>query len=421
LDSQDLQLPYGDSFIAAAVPKKNLRYVIRAKDVPGLADERAALRRALREPIGSAPLLERVNATDKVLVITTDNTRPCPDDRILSVLLEELERKVPRENITIIVALGLHAPLSREELDAKLGRDIVDSYRVINHDPDDTVNLGTTSRGTPVEVSLEVTKADFIISLGFIEPHFFAGFSGGRKSIAPGLSSARAIRKNHGYAMIEHPRARAGILEGNPIHEGMVEQAKAAGLDFIINVLLNEEKRITGVFAGDPYLAHEQGCEAEKEIVQVTIDEPVDIAIVTNGGAPLDLDFYQTCKGIYTAAQITRPGGVIIAASCCTTGLGPEAFEELHATSQTPGEVLETLRDGRHVGVGWQNQILAHAQADHSIYLMSGLDDEAVHRMKVTPIHTVEEGLELAFSEVGTEGSIAVIPQGPFVLPVLTS
>ena len=421
MDSQNIPLPYGDSFIAAAVPKKNLRSVIRAKDVPGLADEREALRQALLEPTGSAPLFDRVNGTDRVLVITTDNTRPCPDDRILPVLLEELERRVPRENISIIVALGLHAPLSREELAAKLGRDIVDGYRVLNHDPDDTVNLGTTSRGTPVEVSREITKADFIISLGFIEPHFFAGFSGGRKSIAPGLSSAHAIRKNHGYTMIEHPRARAGILEGNPIHEDMVEQAKAAGLDFIVNVLLNEEKRITHVFAGDPYLAHERGCEVEKEIVQVPIDEPVDITIVTNGGAPLDLDFYQTCKGIYTAAQITRPGGVIIIASCCTTGIGPEAFEELHVTSRSPGEVLETLRDERHVGVGWQNQILAHAQADHSVYLLSGLDDEAARRMKVTPIHTIEEGVDLAFGEVGTEGSIAVIPQGPFVLPVLTS
>ena len=416
----EVNFPFGDSFLPVTLPAGNVCRIISAKYVPGVSDEREAIQKGLRNPIGCAGLLQRIHNNDKVLIITTDNTRPCPDDRILPVLLDELEQKIPRQNITIIVALGLHAPLSREELIKKLGRGIVENYRVLNHDPDQTVLLGTTSYGTPVEVNTEITRADFRIGIGFIEPHFFAGFSGGRKSVAPGLSSAKAIRKNHGYAMIEHPNARAGVLKGNPIHEDMVEQAKIANLDFIVNVLLNKEKQITHVFAGNPWLAHEMGCDIEKEIVQVELDHRVDIAIVTNGGAPMDLDFYQTCKGIYTASQITRPGGVIIVASCCSSGLGPEAFKSLHSSSSSPGEVLEMIRDSHHVGVAWQNQILARAQLDHTIYLLSNLDDSAVSQMMVTPIHTIAEGLEKALSTVGKEAEIAVIPEGPLILPVVT-
>jgi nickel-dependent lactate racemase len=266
-----IDLPFGDSFLPVTLPAQNVYRVISAKDVSGLDDEQETIKESLRNPIGSASLLQRVHENDKVLVITTDNTRHCPDDRIVPVLVEELERKIPRRNITIIVALGLHTPLNQEQLVKKLGREIVENYRVINHDPEQVVFLGMTSFGTPVEVNTEVTSADFRIGIGFIEPHFFAGFSGGRKSIAPGLSSAKAIRNNHGYKMLEHPNARAGILKGNPIHEDMVEQAKTAHLDFIVNVLLNKAKEITHVFAGDPWLAHEKGCEVEKGIVQVEL------------------------------------------------------------------------------------------------------------------------------------------------------
>jgi nickel-dependent lactate racemase len=398
----------------------NVSRVLTAKHFPGIEDEEEAMRDALANPIGCPSLKECLRENDKVVVITTDNTRHCPDDKIVPVILRELEKVVPRRNISVVVALGLHPPLKREELIRKLGREIVENYAVINHNPEQTVRLGSTSSGTPVEINSVVAAADFRISTGFIEPHFFAGFSGGRKSVAPGVSSAAAIRHNHGFEMVNHPRARAGILAGNPIHEDLVEQAKIAKLDFILNVLLNQEKQITHVFAGNPWLAHERGCAAEREIVQVELEHKVDICIVSNGGAPLDLDFYQTCKGIDTASQITRDGGIIIAASSCSQGLGPESFSGLHALSSSPDDVLETLRAGQHDGVGWQNQILARAQLKQSIYILSDLDDRVVEQMKVTPIHAIEEGLERAFKVLGKDAEIAVIPEGPLVLPVIT-
>ena len=414
-----LKLPYKNSFVDTSIPARNVRYILDGMCIAGLEDEREAILNALRNPIGCTALRDCIHKNDRVVLIVTDNTRPCPDNRIVPVILEELEEKVPRKNITILVALGLHQPLSFEELTDKLGKDIVENYNVVNHNPDQTVYLGRTSRGTPVEVNTRLAEADFRISTGFIESHFFAGFSGGRKSIAPGVSSSRSIRKNHSYQMIEHPCARAGILEGNPVHEDMVEQARMAKLDFIVNVLLNRNQEITHVMAGDPVLAHERGCQLERDIVQVKVERKVDITITTNGGAPLDLDFYQTCKGIDTASQITRDGGIIIIASSCDRGVGPKEFLALHSSSNSPEEVLQKIRRSKNEGVYWQNQILARAQLNHDIYLLSTLDDITVKQMMVTPIRTIQEGLEKAFQTLGADSQIAVIPRGPLILPLV--
>jgi nickel-dependent lactate racemase len=413
----DVSLPYAESSLRVRLPTDNIAAVLTAKHVHGLADERAVISNALRHPIDSLPLKECIHKNSKVVIITTDNTRACPDDILVPVLLEELSGKIPNKNITILVALGLHAPLTRDELIKKLGIEIVENYQVVNHDPGQTVFLGSTTFGTPVEVNSRVVEADFRISIGFIEPHFFAGFSGGRKSIAPGVSSARAINHNHGYAMLCHPDARAGILDGNPVHEDMVEQARMAGLDFILNVLMNESKQITHVLAGNPWSAHRKACDIEKEIVRSEIDHKVDITIVTNGGAPLDLDFYQTVKGIDTASKITRKGGVIIVASACYNGLGPLAFSSLHSASKSPEDILEQIKAGHQTGVAWQNQILAKAQLEHTIYHFSKLKDNEVKSMNVIPIHSIEDGLNQAFKLIGSKAQIAVIPQGPLILP----
>ena len=416
-----IELPYGSSRLKARIPAGNLAGIIEVPDVRGLPDEREAITGSLRAPIESPTLLDCVNKNDKVVVLVTDNTRPCPDDRLLPPILDELEARIPRENITIIVALGLHPPLDRHELIKKLGEDIVANYNVINHDVNRTVNIGTTSRGTPVDINTRVMAADFRLSTGFIEPHFFAGFSGGRKSIAPGVFSARSAYKNHGYQMIEHPGARAGVLRGNPIHEDMIEQAKMARLNFIVNVLLNKKREITHVFAGDPVKAHEKGCEIEGGIAGVKVPHKVDITITTNSGAPLDLDLYQTCKGIDTAAQVTREGGIIIVASACNAGIGPEAFLELHASASSPEEVRQLIKQKEPIGVQWENQVLARTQMKNDIYLVSELADSTVKDMMMTPVHTVEEGLEKAFQVLGQDAEIAVIPEGPLVIPLLES
>ena len=415
----DIKFPCGNGYLTANLPAGNIAYILTARDVAGLEDEGAAITAGLREPIASLPLLNRIRETNKVVILVTDNTRPCPEDRLLPPILAELEAKIPRDNITIMIALGLHPPLDRPEMITKLGKEIVENYRVLNHDVNQTVNIGTTSRGTPVDINRRVIEADFRLSTGFIEPHFFAGFSGGRKSIAPGVFSVRSAYKNHGYAMLEHPETRAGNLKGNPIHEDMVEQAKMARLDFIVNVLLNKRREITHVVAGDPFQAHEEGCRIEKEIVGVRVPRLVDISITTNSGAPLDLDLYQTCKGIDTAAQITRPGGIIITVSACSAGLGPDSFRELHASVNSPEAVLREIKRQEPIGVQWENQILARTQLKNTVYLVSSLEDSLVRDMMLTPVRTVEEGLEKAFQVLGADASIAVIPEGPLVLPLL--
>ncbi|MFQ5996989.1 MAG: nickel-dependent lactate racemase [Dehalococcoidales bacterium] len=415
----EIELPYGERLLTARLPTKNTAYILTREEAEGLTNEWEAIINSLRTPLNCPPLRDCVQPTDKVVVIVTDNTRPCPDDRLLPPILAELEAKVPRENITIIVALGLHPPLDKSELVKKLGQSIVTNYNVINHDVNQTVYLGTTSRGTPVDINTKVIEADFRLSTGFIEPHFFAGFSGGRKSIAPGVFSVRSAYHNHGYQMIEHPRARAGILKGNPIHEDLVEQAKMAKLNFIVNVLLNKQREITHVVAGDPVKAHEKGCQIERDVAGVKAVRKVDISITTNSGTPLDLDLYQTCKGIDTAAQITRDGGIIIIASACSAGIGPEAFRELHASVNSPKEVLQKIRREEPIGVQWENQILARTQLKNDIYLLSSLEDSVVREMMMTPISTLEEGLAKAFAVLGDDAEIAVIPEGPLVLPLL--
>ncbi|MBI4267009.1 MAG: nickel-dependent lactate racemase [Chloroflexi bacterium] len=415
----EFQFPYGSSALMARIPSNNVAMVLTRRPVRGLEDEGQALVGALRSPLACPPLADCIRRNDKVVVIVTDNTRACPDDRLLPPILAELERKLPAENITIIIALGLHPPLNKAEMARKLGRGIVDKYRVINHDIHQTINIGTTSRGTPVEINREVVAADFRISTGFIEPHFFAGFSGGSKSIAPGVSGPGSILKNHDYKMVEHPVSRAGVLQGNPIHEDIVEQAKLAKLDFIVNVLLNERKEITHVVAGDPVQAHEKGCEMEKSLAGVSVGHRADITVTTNSGAPLDLDLYQSCKGIDNASLITRDGGVIIIASACSGGVGPEAFRKLHSSARSPIEVLQKIRRKGHAGVPWQNQVLARVQLRNDVYLVSELDDSLVRDLMIVPVHTIEEGLEKALGALGGDAEVAVMPEGPLVLPLL--
>jgi lactate racemase len=415
-----LQLPYGDSFVEFILPERPKGYhVLSDKPGPALENPEKAILEALNIPIGSPALLDCLDKNDRVVIIVTDNTRHCPDDIILPPVLRELTNKLPAENITIIIALGLHSPLSRQEMIKKLGKEVVENYEVVNHDPEQTISLGITTRGTPIEVNSRVIAADFRISTGFIEPHFFAGFSGGRKSILPGVSSEASIRHNHGYKMIADPCTRAGVLEGNPVHEDMVEAANAAKLDFIVNVLLNHEKKVTQVFAGDPWLAHQKGCEEEKRAATVEIDRLADITILSNSGAPLDLDFYQTCKAIDTASFITRDGGIILAVSSCYNGMGPEAFTSLHASSCSPQEVLDKICNCNYAGVSWQNQILARAQLTHRVFLLSELADDQVRSIKVTPVHSVEEGLAMGLAALGKDAEVAIIPEGPLVLPVL--
>lgn len=413
-----VSLPYGKNQLSVEIPEENLIGVLRKGKAKPVDDEYKTVLKNLRNPIGKPPLKGILNLEDEIAVVVDDNTRPCPDKKLLPPLLNELDRGgVENDNIKIVIAYGLHPPLDREGLVELLGEEIVENFEIVNHIPDETVNLGVSSRGIPIEVNKEVMNADFLISTGFIEPHFFAGFSGGRKSIMPGVSSRRAIYGNHGYEMIADPHSRPGELEENPIYMDSIEHAEEAGLDFILNVTLTEDGQIADVVAGDPIAAHMEGVEAERERALCKMDCKADIVVTTNSGAPLDLNLYQTIKGIYHASLVTKDGGIILVASECGEGIGPESFLSLHERAGGPEEVKEIIRDEEPTGVQWENQLLARVQAKNDIYLKSSLDDKSVEDMMIEPVGTLEDGFRKAMEEMGRDCNIIAIPEGPMVIP----
>lgn len=415
-----IDLPYGESNLQVDVPDDNLLGILEMGERRGLDEEEEAILESLRNPVGTIPLRESVKEGEEPIIVVDDHTRPCPDDRLLPPLLDELKMGgVEEEDIKILIGYGLHSPLGRNGQKDMLGDEIVERYEVINHDPGSTVRVGTSSRGVPIEVNKHVIEADFRISTGFIEPHFFAGFSGGRKSIMPGVSSREAIYGNHGYEMIDDPNSRPGCLEGNPVYEDSLEHAKKSGLDFMLNVLLNREKEIIDVFSGDPIDAHLKGVEEEKKYVIRKLDRRADIVITTNSGAPLDLNLYQTVKGIYHASPVTKKGGIILIASECSEGVGPDSFGKLHSDSGSPRKVVERIRKKEPTGVQWENQILARVQRDNQIYLKSSLDDETLENMMISPVISLDSGLERALEEIGGNPKVAVIPEGPMIVPTI--
>lgn len=306
----DINFPYGDHKLTLTINEKNLLTVVNREEKEELKNPAETVLKTLREPIASPPLKDLVKKGDEVAIIVDDNTRPCPDPTILPPLLDELKGSgLNKNDVKIIVAYGLHPPLNKNGLIDLLGKEIIEKYQVINHDPEQVVQLGKTSRGVPIEINEHAVQADFLISTGLIEPHYFAGFSGGRKSIMPGVSGRNAIYKNHYFKLKGDPHTIAGKLEKNPIHQDAVEHAKAAHLDFIINILLNQKKEIIKVVSGDPIKAHLKGVRLERELVCKQVDQKADITITTNSGVPLDLNLYQSVKGISTASLVTKKGG----------------------------------------------------------------------------------------------------------------
>jgi len=405
-------LPYGKSTLTVDVPDENLMKIGFTSELRVVKNARAEITERLRKPIGTHPLSGLVGRGKRVAVIVDDYTRPCPDNVLLPVILEELGRTgVRKEDVKIISATGLHPPHP----------DKLEEYDVVYHDAEgpEMVSFGRTSREVSVRVNRLVGEADYKISTGLIEPHFFAGFSGGRKSIMPGVSAKESIFGNHGYKMIDDPRARAGILEGNPVHEDALEHANRAGLNFIVNVILNRDRRIGKIVAGGSTKAHEIGVEVDRGIVGVRFERKADVTITTNSGYPLDLDLYQTVKGIDTASTITRNGGCIIVASECSNGIGPEKFRRTHSEARSPDEVLSNIREEGPFEAQWQNQILARVQKNHKIYLVSNLQNRVVEEFMIEPADSVESAVDEALRETGRTAKIAVLPEGPAALPIL--
>jgi nickel-dependent lactate racemase len=422
----EMKLAYGRTGLTVDLPEG--ADVIEAAPVPGLADEAAAIREALRRPIEAEPLAASVKPGDTVVIVHSDITRATPNDRILPVLVAELESAgVHRQDITLMNALGTHRPQTEAELRAMLGDEIVATYRCLQHDIHDEANLvslGQTALGHPVRVNRTYLEADVRILTGFIEPHFFAGFSGGPKAILPALAGAESVLTNHGREMIAHPNATWGLTAGNPIWEEMLEVALMTRPTFLLNVTLNARRQITGVFGGKMVAAHAAGCEFVREKAMVQVEAPYDIVVTTNSGYPLDQNLYQSVKGMSAANQIVREGGAIIAAAACEDGLPDHGrYAALLTEAGSPQAVLDMLaRPGFSEQDQWQVQIQALVQLRAEVFVYSdGLTGDQIKQALFTPCSDIEQTVAELQVKYGPQTRICVIPEGPQTIPYLQS
>ena len=400
--------------------------VVAPTFVPALADPTAALREALAAPMVAPPLREAVRPGEHVGVIFSDITRPTPNRLILPVILEALA-EVSGVQVTLFNALGTHRPNTDAELRTMLGSEIVDRYRIVQNnafDADTQVCVGATTRGHEIWLNAELMACDLKVLTGFIEPHFFAGFSGGGKAIMPGMAGQRTVLGNHDAGMIADPRATWGITQGNPIWEEVREVALRAGRLFLANVTLNRNKAITGVFAGGLDAAHAAGCEFAGRSALAPVPQPFDIVITTNSGYPLDLNLYQAVKGMSAAAQVVRLGGAIIIAASCWDGI-PEhgLYGKLLAEAASPRELLGRITaPGFLVQDQWQAQIQAQIQLKADVYVHSDrLTDAQITSALLRPCPCIEETVAELLGVYGRAARICVLPEGPQTIPYLAN
>jgi nickel-dependent lactate racemase len=420
----NINLAYGRDGLTVTLP--DTVDVLSPRFLPGLPDELEALREALHHPIESAPLAELVKPGDRVVVVHTDITRATPNERILPVLVDELEAAgIARGDITFLNGLGTHRKQTEAELRTMLGDRIVDGYRCLQHDCNDEANLvslGETSMGHPVRINRFYLEADVRILTGFIEPHFFAGFSGGPKAVIPSLAGAESVFTNHGIEMIAHPKATWGVIEGNPIWEEMYEVAVRTHPAFLLNVSLNVRRELTGIFAGDMLSAHARGCAFVKENAMRAVEEPYDIVITTNSGYPLDQNLYQSVKGMSAANQIVRQGGSILIAAACEDGLPNHGrYAALLAQAGSPQGVIDMIsRPGFCAQDQWQVQVQAQIQGRADVYVYSdGLTDEQIKRALFIPCRNLEQTIRQLLEKYGSQARMCVIPEGPQTIPYL--
>jgi len=419
----NVKLAYGRGHLTVALPNDRTT-VIAPSNNPGLADEKAAVIGALENPMGAPPLREVVRTTHRVCIAFTDLTRATPNERIIPWLLEFMDGLVPRENITLLNQLGTHRPNTRAELETMLTPQVVANYRVLNHEPenpDALVQLGTTRDGTPALINRHLVEADVRIITGFIEPHFFAGFSGGPKGIMPGCAGLRTVMSNHGMTNIGHPRAAFGITEGNPLWEELRDIALRAGPSFLLNVSLNEQKQITGVFAGDLLAAHKVGCEFVRRSAMQKVKAPFEIVVTTNSGFPLDLNLYQGVKGMSAAARIVQEQGTILLACECREGVpAGSPLDQLLRSTGSSEEILALLATPGFVRPEqWQAQIQALIQRKANVLVYSSLPDEVIRACHLKACHDISAMVEERLQQLGPQARVAVLPQGPLTIPYL--
>lgn len=414
-----IKLRYGKGEISAEIPEDRI-LTITKNNLSSLRSQRDAstiIKDALASPISSPKLRELAKGKKNVVIIASDHTRPVPSRAIIPAMLEEIREGSPKADITILIATGCHRGTTKEELFDKFGPEICSREHIIIHDSEqsETVDLGILPSGAPLFVNKTAVEADLLVSEGFIEPHFFAGFSGGRKSVLPGICSTRTVFANHSSSLIDSPYAKAGILLNNPIHMDMVEGARRAGLKFIVNAVINEEHETVAAFAGDYEKAHLKGAEYVLNLCETTINKKAGIVITGNGGYPLDQNIYQTVKALSAADTVAKKGGVIIVCAQCIDGHGGESFYSTFASGKKAEEILyairkvpmeETRRDQ------WQSQIMAKVMAEHRVILVSSLEPSFVEKMGLISARSLTEAIEKADSILSHKEKILVVPDG---------
>ncbi len=420
-----VKLAYGKSGLEIELPDHNLT-VIEPRYIDGLLDERAAMIEAMRNPINSAPLRELARPGQKVAITFCDITRPMPNDRVLPVVLEELESAgIRREDITLINGTGLHRPNTEAELRGMLGDFVMDNYRVINHNAFDKSTLtyvGKSSYGAEGWVCTEFVQADLKVLTGFIEPHFFAGFSGGPKMVTPAVSGFDTVMHAHNARMVGDPNATWGIIDENPIHSELREIAAMTRPDFSLNVALNKDHAITAVFAGEMFESHRVGCAYVRDTAMQAVPYLYDIVITTNSGYPLDQNLYQTVKGMSAAALVVKPGGAIIAASECSDGLPDHGnYKDILQMASTPRQVLDLIESPTFSMLDqWEAQVQTKIQIKARVFLLNSfLSDEQVRAALLEPTHDIAATVEMLRREYGPDATVCVLPQGPQTIPYL--
>lgn len=418
----NVKLAYGRGHLAVDLPDAATT-VIEPAHSPGLPDEKGAVHRALEAPIGTRPLRDWIKPGNKVCIAFTDLTRATPNDRIIPWLLEHLSF-VPRENITLLNQLGTHRPNTTAELERLLTPAVVRDYRVINHEPENPAAMrqfGVTHDGTPALINKHLADADVRIVTGFIEPHFFAGFSGGPKGIMPGCAALETVMSNHDARNIGDPRSAFGITAGNPIWEEIRDIALRIGPSFLLNVTLNETRQITGVFAGDLLQAHSTGFEFVRKSAMQKVKAPFEVVVTTNSGYPLDMNLYQGVKGMSAAARIVQEGGTIILACECSEGVpAGSPLDKLLREASSPEEILTMLSTAGYVRPEqWQAQIQALIQRRANVLVYSSLSDDLLRKAHLTPCRDIAATVRELLQKHGPEARAAVLPQGPLTIPYL--
>lgn len=412
-----LRFGFGTGFQEVEVPDKNLIAELHANDVPVELTGEAEVRRALIEPIGAPRLKDIVHPGETIAIITSDITRPMPTYKVMPALLDELYAGgADPKDITLVFALGSHRNHTEAEQRKLAGERAWNEIKCVDSDPNDCVHYGTTSRGTPVDITRVVAEADRRICLGNIEYHYFAGYSGGAKAIMPGVSTRAAIQANHSRMVL--PEAKAGALETNPLRMDIEEAGAMVGIDFIVNVVLSEHKEILRAVAGDAVKAHREGCRFLDRLYRKKLGEPADIVLVSQGGAPKDLNLYQTQKALDNAKHAVKDGGVIILIGSCREGLGEKTFEQWMTEAPTAHSLIERI--GREFKLGGHKaaaiaMVLERAEVD----LVSELDDDFVRSIFLEPYQSAQAALDHAFSKLGPDARVLAMPYGGSTLPTV--